>query len=149
MDISELMIETATKRNAKHIRTDKVKLVYSDVENAMFNDDMFDRVFHCNCYYFWENGVRVARELHRVMKPGGVMVTTLDLNAIMNAKKRNLLQGTHTDPLQYMAVLESVGFKDVKIEYLRHKQSGRSYQAIFAYIGEVKENLWVEQKVGL
>ncbi|XP_021363558.1 uncharacterized protein LOC110456860 isoform X2 [Mizuhopecten yessoensis] len=145
IDISSLMLETATERNGKFLQTGKLILHLQDVADSTFDSNTFDRVFHCNCYYFWKDSLQAAKELYRVMKPRSIMVTTLDHDAIINAQKKNLLQYGKPDPEEYIHVLETVGFRDVRMEHLNHERSGRKYQAIFAYIGDKKEDKYIDE----
>ena len=75
---------------------------------------------------------QALQELCRVMKPGAVMVTLLNLDSIKVAQSRGLLKYGHPDPVNYMCALELTGFKDVKMEYFT--DSLLKYQAIFAHL---------------
>ena len=48
----------------------KVTLHHCDVAAMPLADSIVDKVFHCNCYYFWPDLRKGSAELHRVMKPG-------------------------------------------------------------------------------
>ena len=58
------------------------KLFQSSVEKTNFSDDAFDRIFHTNCYYFWPSKEQGAEELLRILKPGGFMLTALNMVGI-------------------------------------------------------------------
>ena len=49
------------------------------VEETSFADGQFDRIFHTNCYYFWPSKDKGSRELYRILKPDGLMVTALNM----------------------------------------------------------------------
>ncbi|KAJ0064225.1 hypothetical protein NL108_001532, partial [Boleophthalmus pectinirostris] len=53
----------------KHIASGKVILHCCDVAALPLSDNSVDKVFHCNCYYFWPDLRKGTSELHRVMKP--------------------------------------------------------------------------------
>lgn len=55
------------------IASKKVTLHHCDVAAMPLRDSTVDRVFHCNCYYFWPDLRKGAAEIHRVMKPGNGM----------------------------------------------------------------------------
>ena len=63
------------------------------------------------------------------------MVTTLNLKQLELSKKENLLKYGNTDPLRFMHTLESVGFQNVNIEYLKDDTENLEYQAITAEKG--------------
>lgn len=130
VDISSYMVERAVRRLAPGVVAGKIELHNANAIQLPFLDSHFDRIFHCNCFYFWPRQEVVAKELFRVMKEGGFMVTTLSMESLRAAKSRGLLPNTCTDPLNYMTSLENVGFREVGIEYFQWK--GRDYQAIFA-----------------
>ena len=134
VDFSPYSVKSCSKQLAPYIAADKLQLILCGVENMPFNNDQFDRVFHCNCYYFWEDMTRCCAEVYRVMKPHSVMVTSINLESVQKSRDKGLLSMYRTDPLAYMSHLESVGFTNVHIQYL--KDTDKDYQAIFAYVGE-------------
>ncbi|XP_038675972.1 arsenite methyltransferase-like isoform X1 [Scyliorhinus canicula] len=130
VDYSDYMHSVTSRRLQADIRTGKVTLFLGSVEHIPLEDNVVDRVFHCNCYYFWPNQRAGSKEIHRVMKPGGMMVTTLNLDTLKMITAAGLLKDTHWPPEPYMAVLRDTGFVDVRME---DKQvDGKSFQAIFA-----------------
>ena len=80
------MITVSAKRLKHAIDNKKVILYHGTASNIPLNTDSIDRVFHCNCYYFWPNMRTVMREIYRVMIPGAVMVTTLNLRDLEKAQ---------------------------------------------------------------
>ena len=137
VELSSYMLETASSRVRRSIRSNKVELTLGSVESLPYGNDTFDRVFHCNSYYFWPSMQDALQELRRVMKPGAVMVTVLNLENIKLSQSRGLLKYGHPDPVNYMCALELTGFKDVKMEYIAG--SGVGYQAIFAGLPDQPE----------
>ncbi|XP_043081308.1 uncharacterized methyltransferase YdaC-like [Puntigrus tetrazona] len=130
VDFSRYMHEMASKRVKEHISRGKAVLYYSDVLTMPVEDNSVDKVFHCNCYYFWPDLKAGARAIHRVMKPGGIMVTTLRLDSVIKAANMKVLTGDQWRPEVYMEALRSSGFTDVRMENKREKQI--TIQAIFA-----------------
>lgn len=76
VDISELMIQEATRINAAFIENKKVEFILYDGQNIPFQDNTFDAVFTVNTLYFWENPKAFLKEIERVMKPGGRFALT-------------------------------------------------------------------------
>ncbi|XP_072419254.1 uncharacterized methyltransferase YdaC-like [Chiloscyllium punctatum] len=134
LDYSEYMYRVASRRLQPDIQTGKVTLFHGSVEHIPLEDNVVDRVFHCNCYYYWPDLQSGCREIYRVMKPGGLMVTTLTLEVLKKVVAAGLLKDTKWPPEPYMAALRDTGFIDV---YMDHKQDkGKLFQAIFAKVNK-------------
>ncbi|XP_069797505.1 uncharacterized methyltransferase YdaC-like [Narcine bancroftii] len=130
LDISEYMYNTASERLKAEIQAGKVTLFLGSVEHIPLGDSTLDRVYHCNCYYFWPDLRAGSREIHRVMKPGALMVTALHLEFLQKLLAAGLLKGTKWQPELYMEALSETGFIDVRME--EQKMNGKSFPAIFA-----------------
>ena len=131
MDISRYAVDRATAHLSSPIRKQKLNLICSSVDALPFVDRTFDKVFHCNSFYFWPSMQRALLELRRVMKPGALMVTVMSLTSVRNAQKTGLLKYGEPDPILYMSALELSGFHGVNIDYL--SDDGKDVQAIHAY----------------
>ncbi|XP_064646121.1 uncharacterized methyltransferase YdaC-like isoform X2 [Lineus longissimus] len=77
LDISDEMVRRTTRRFQKEIKDKKVNICIGDVACMPYEDNTFDRVFHTNSYYFWPDMDKAAKEIYRVMRKDGVMVTAL------------------------------------------------------------------------
>ncbi|XP_067863888.1 uncharacterized methyltransferase YdaC-like [Heptranchias perlo] len=130
LDYSEYMYDIASRRLQADIQAGKVTLYLGSVEQIPLEDSMVDRVYHCNCYYYWPDLRAGCREIYRVMKPGALMVSTIYLKTLEKVVTTGLLKGTKWPPEPYMEVLRDTGFVDVRMEDKQEK--GRSFQAIFA-----------------
>lgn len=62
----------AAERMKELIASGKVTLHLCDVAGMPLADNTVDKVFHCNCYYFWPDLRKATSEIHRVMKQGNV-----------------------------------------------------------------------------
>lgn len=76
-DISQTMVEEATKMNEGLVQQGKVSFRLSDGKSLPFEDDKFTRIVTVNTLYFWENPADYAAEIHRVLKPGGLFVLAI------------------------------------------------------------------------
>ncbi|XP_070765872.1 uncharacterized methyltransferase YdaC [Enoplosus armatus] len=130
VDYSEYMHQMASERLKELLANGKVTLHHCDVAAMPLADRTVDKVFHCNCYYFWPDLRKGATEIHRVMKPGGMMVTTLRLFHVATLAAKRVMPGENWRPEAYMAALRDSGFTDVRMEDRRHKRF--TFQAIYA-----------------
>ncbi|CAG5121038.1 unnamed protein product [Candidula unifasciata] len=136
IDTSLYMVQKAHRRLKAGVHDKKVFLFHGSATQIPLNTDSVNRVFHCNCYYFWPSMRSVMREIYRVMQPGGVMVTTLSIDNLKKSQERGFLRSAHPDPVMYMQSLENYGFENVHLEYHTDPQSGKKFQAIFSEINE-------------
>ncbi|BFZ21670.1 hypothetical protein BsWGS_24709 [Bradybaena similaris] len=136
IDTSFYMVQKAQSRLKKGVRDKKVMLFHGSATQIPLNTDSVNRVFHCNCYYFWPSMRSVMREIYRVMQPGAVMVTTLSIDNIKKSQDRGFLKSAHVDPVKYMTCLENYGFEKVHLEYHTDPHSGKKFQAIFSEVNE-------------
>ncbi|XP_047447349.1 uncharacterized methyltransferase YdaC [Mugil cephalus] len=130
VDYSEYMHQMAKERVKELIASGKVTLHHCDVAAMPLADSTVDKVFHCNCYYFWPDLGKGAREIHRVMKPGALMVTTLRHNHLATLAAKRVMPGENWRPEAYMAALRDSGFTDVRMEDKQDKNI--TFQAIYA-----------------
>jgi len=71
IDITPAVLEEARKRVAREKVSDKVKVIEADAHAIPFPSDTFDAVLAESVLIFCEKA-KVASEVHRVLKPGGV-----------------------------------------------------------------------------
>ncbi|XP_063054272.1 uncharacterized methyltransferase YdaC-like [Engraulis encrasicolus] len=130
VDYSEYMHQVAGKRLSALVASGKVTLHHCDVAAMPIADSSVDKVFHCNCYYFWPDLKKGGAEIHRVMKAGGLMVTVLRLDVVEQAASQNIFTGESWRPEDYMKALEDVGFSNVRME--DRTETNITFQVIFA-----------------
>lgn len=69
VDISEKMIAAGKER-----KIPGCTLEVGDAENLPYGDQIMDRIYCLNSFHHYPNPQRVAEELRRVLKPGGVLI---------------------------------------------------------------------------
>ena len=140
IDPSIRVFRNARKRFSDEIRDNKIQLFPVRLPFVEFKKNFFDGIYHTNCYYFWWNMPAACAELHNILKPHGKMVTTLNIDRLKALKAKGGFHVGDNDPLRYMASLETVGFENVRIEYLTDSSDNKfqEYQAIYAEAGDKK-----------
>ncbi|MEQ2277685.1 hypothetical protein XENORESO_006251 [Xenotaenia resolanae] len=130
VDYSEYMHQMAKERVKEFLESGKVTLHLCDVAAMPLEDNSVDKVFHCNCYYFWPDLRKAASEIHRVMKPGGLIVTTMRHSHVAVLAAKRVMPGENWRPEAYMAALRDSGFTDIRMEDIQHRNI--TFQAIYA-----------------
>lgn len=133
IDFSPEMMREASQLLEDEVAAGKVQLTLGDVAHVPYRDNTMDRIFHCNCYYFWPDIEHVCKELLRVLKPGAFMVTGLNLASLRVADSRNVVTFDMWNPERYMDALRQVGFTEVEMKEEVCEESKQTFEAIFAY----------------
>lgn len=74
VDIAEDLVNQVGKRLKKHIQANKLELHLGGVSNLPIADNSIDTIITNNTIYFWPEPLADAKELLRVLKPGGKLV---------------------------------------------------------------------------
>ncbi len=81
VDRSEKQLERARKHLSRQAKAGRVKLVEADALELPFADNSFDGAFLCWFLEHVQLPVEILREVHRVLKPGGVIYCSEVMNA--------------------------------------------------------------------
>lgn len=126
IDIANEMLEIGRQKLKKCQLTQKIELFLGDSENLSFPDNTFDAVTVAFGVRNFENLGKGLQEMHRVTRPGGMVVilefskpTLFPFKQLYNFYFRNLLpvigRITSKDPKAYRYLYESVqAFPDGK-----------------------------------
>lgn len=135
------MVNSANLFFKRKINSGKLDITFGSVTQLPYSPNTFDRIYHVNCYYFWKDMPLACTELYRVLKPHSFVVATLNLEKLKQSKQRGFLKYASFDPIKYMHALESAGFENVKIEYLK------GFQAIYGYINEKPQMRVIDESI--
>lgn len=73
-DISDTMIDEAIRINLSFVDAGVASFEWVDGLTLPFHDETFSKIMTVNTLYFWKDPEEVARELVRVLKPGGFLI---------------------------------------------------------------------------
>ncbi len=71
IDHSKSMVQLAASKNRVAIGAGHVRLSQGSATDLPYESDSFDVVFAINVAQFWDQPIKVAREIRRVLKPSG------------------------------------------------------------------------------
>lgn len=119
IDHSEVMVRDGSTRNRKYIDSGKVELQQCDLSRLPFANNVFTKVVSNNTIYFWQNPLDEAKELLRVLKPGGTLV--IGFRTGEQLSDMSVAQGTevfqHYDPDELEQLLQEAGFHTMGLEH--------------------------------
>jgi ubiquinone/menaquinone biosynthesis C-methylase UbiE len=132
IDLSDVMVRVATRRNARAVKAGRVVLSQGNVTALPFEDQQFDKIMTIHTFYFWPEPPQAISELQRVLKPGGRLIITLSTGKI-NARGE-----VEVEPLQSVLeehVAPGMRRNGFKVARLERGPNSRQYNSV-AVIGE-------------
>jgi len=117
IDVSDEMIRVASEQSMDF---PNLEFKVASAESLPFDDAMFSHAFSMESLYYYADIEAAAREIRRVLQPGGLFVTVVDLykeNEPSHQWIDNLKVPVHLlSADDYRALLERVGFSNVRDE---------------------------------
>ena len=117
LDLTASRVEAARRLTARVGLTDRVEFVQGDATRMPFPNQSYDRVFGQEAWVHIEDKTTLVREIHRVLKPGGLVAFT-DIVAVrpLTAEENAQLAGEMQFPpivtaAQYLEELTRAGFQ--------------------------------------
>ncbi len=77
VEISREMVQQATRRNYRAVRSGRVELRRASAASLPFPDSSFTVAFEVNTFHHWEDPVTGLKEIHRVLRQGGRLLLVL------------------------------------------------------------------------
>jgi ubiquinone/menaquinone biosynthesis C-methylase UbiE len=109
LDLARRMLAEAVDRTAQF--ADRLTYIWQDARNLPFNDNTFDAVTCLEALEFTPNPREVLAELVRVLRPGGVLLTT---NRV--GRDAKLLPGRAFPREEFEATLHQLPLEDIKMQ---------------------------------
>jgi len=119
IDVSDEMIRLAAEESSNY---SNVEFRVASAEDLPFSDGEFTHAFSMESLYYYRDIEAAAREIRRVLQPGGVFVTVVDLYQ-ENTPSHQWIDALKV-PVQllsaadYRSIFERVGFVNVRAERL-------------------------------
>lgn len=116
VDLSDEMIALASRKHPGLIESGRLELRKGGAEDLPCEDARFDRALTVNTLYFWSDPPRVAREILRVLRPGGTFVLAFRPKCAMERfafTKHGF--SIYADEEVY-SLLQSAGFDSIRFE---------------------------------
>ena len=121
IDISDAMLKRGRKKFSKLISQGKVELSEGSASQIPYKDGFFDKVSAVNSIYFWPDPIAGLKEVHRVLKNGGVFI----LGVFPKEWLEKLPFARHGFAIysdgQLQDFLNGAGFTNIRIEHRKHK----------------------------
>ncbi|HEY33514.1 MAG TPA: class I SAM-dependent methyltransferase [Dehalococcoidia bacterium] len=122
LDLSELSVELATKRNKDRIAAGTAEIVQGDASQLPWEDDKFSVTTAMASFMMFPEPLESLKEMYRVLRTGGRVVICIEWNAedgkdhSKDIKKYGMQLWTEGDVREMM---KNAGFSDVSINYAR------------------------------
>ncbi len=119
IDVSDEMISVAREQSAEY---SNIEFRVASAEQLPFGDGEFTHAFSMESLYYYADIEAAAREIERVLQPGGLFVTVVDLYQ-ENAPSHQWIDNLKV-PVQllsaadYCSLLETAGFVNVSYQRL-------------------------------
>ncbi len=77
VDVSDVMLKQASRRNAEGIKKNKLRLQQGTIDDLNYKHNFFDHVFGINVSLFWKDPVSEFKKIRNLLKPGGSLFIAL------------------------------------------------------------------------
>lgn len=118
IDYAAVSVEKSKKLNRKAIETGRCQVLQASVAELPFAEAAFDWVTAFETVYFWPELPQCFREIHRMLKPGGMFLICNESSGDTDKDEKwtKIIDGmTIYKDVELKAELEQAGFCDVQI----------------------------------
>jgi len=78
IDISEIMVKIAKRKNKKFISQGKIIIKHGDFAKERYDENSFAKICSSNTFYFWPEPNQIIRKIFNIMKPGGKLILAFE-----------------------------------------------------------------------
>jgi SAM-dependent methyltransferase len=128
VDFSPTMVAATRRRNAAAVAAGRVDLRQADAGKLPYTDSEFDKAYSIHSIYFWREPELALRDIWRVLKPGGLLVLTLQPKSHPGEKGTPDFIPYSGEELE--AMLRDAGFRETRIEDGRTTSHRSNYSVI-------------------
>lgn len=126
IDYAPASVAVARRMNVEGIEAGQVDIREASVSHLPFPDRTFDVVTAVETHYYWPDPVADAREIARVLKPGGRLAIIAETYKgrrfdLLYRPAMALLRATYLSATQHADLLVAAGFTDVTVYEERRK----------------------------
>jgi len=112
-DISDVMVEEAKRINQLYCNQGTATFYMVDGVSLPFEDQSIDKVFTVNTLYFWQKPLNTLEELHRVLRPGGLLCVAIRSKSFMLTLPFSKYGFTLYSPEEGLALFKQSDFQDI------------------------------------
>jgi len=122
LDLSELSVKLATKKNKDRVDAGTAKFVHGDASQLPWEDNKFSAATTMASVIFLPKPLEALKELFRVLRRGGRVVVSIEYNAedgkdhSKDVKKFGFRMWKEDD---VRAMIEQAGFSEISITYAK------------------------------
>jgi SAM-dependent methyltransferase len=115
LDVSQVMVATARRRNRCAIRAGRVDVSLVTEDDLGLPTASVDRAFSIHCIYFWKDAAHTLKQIADALRPGGRLVITFRPESPdLPARFRDETYRFYT-PAQVQSMLISAGFASTRV----------------------------------
>ncbi|MGI6360890.1 MAG: class I SAM-dependent methyltransferase [Bacillota bacterium] len=120
LDYSEVSVKKSLRLNRPSVLSGRSEIIQASVSKIPYSDALFDVVTAFETVYFWPDFLSDAREVARVLKPGGTFMicneaVVYDDAPISDDPFVEMLALKMYTPAQYKKILQQAGFDNVEV----------------------------------
>src|SRR5690242_6833353 len=128
VDFSTTMVAEARRRNVAAVASRLVDLRHADAGQLPFGAAEFDKAYSIHSIYFWKEPSKALREIHRVLRPAGLLVLTILPKT--NPHEVGTSDFTPYSGVELQALLKEAGFRESTIQDGRTEMHKSNYSVI-------------------
>lgn len=112
VEVSEIMVRQARKRNALAVQRGQVELLHGTVAALPFEKEAFEKVVAINSLHHWPDPEENLKEARRVLQPHGLIAIVEQ----PHCAAKNAAEVMRSTGARLAALLEAAGFSGLRLE---------------------------------